>query len=467
MAGLFDNIFGAPGGMYADMLSPEQQAAIRRQSMMQMAAKLLEGSGPSPVRRTLGQNLGSALGAGAEAVQSGQANAVQQMLLKQKLDEAKAEREQNERIRQMIGAGDVPIDTINAPVDTAGRVGPTMQRAAMPTTAVNPLLAGLTDTQRAVLRMSPAQKVPELLAGFQKDQSAMSEVTGQPFEVTDATGRPIMVQQTKAGKITTLEGFGPKREIVLQSLGGRTVAIDKKSLKGGESFEQTMTPGELASNQVARGNLGVAQSNLALARQRFAREGFDVVDTEQGKMYVPKVPGQAAIPVLGPDGKPVKSAAGANKPTDGQSNAAGFAQRMELATSIIDSLPAGSQAGVGTRTAEMVPLFGGVLSRSIQSPETQKYEQAAQDWVRAKLRKESGAVIGEQEARDEYATYFPMVGDTPEKIAQKAEARRVATLAMKKAAGPAYEPYVPPVTPAAAPSPARLGTGTFNVTVDY
>jgi hypothetical protein len=46
MAGLFDNLFGAPGGMYADMLSPEQQAQIRRQSMMQMAAKLLEGSGP-------------------------------------------------------------------------------------------------------------------------------------------------------------------------------------------------------------------------------------------------------------------------------------------------------------------------------------------------------------------------------------------------------------------------------------
>jgi hypothetical protein len=107
------------------------------------------------------------------------------------------------------------------------------------------------------------------------------------------------------------------------------------------------------------------------------------------------------------------------------------------------------------------------LSRVIQSPETQKYEQAAQDWVRAKLRKESGAVIGEQEARNEYATYFPMVGDTPEKIAQKAEARRVATLAMKKAAGPAYEPYVPPAPRPAAPPPARLGTGTFNVTVDY
>jgi hypothetical protein len=115
----------------------------------------------------------------------------------------------------------------------------------------------------------------------------------------------------------------------------------------------------------------------------------------------------------------------------------------------------------------MIPFLGGVVSRGIQSPETQKYEQAAQDWIRAKLRKESGAVIGEQEARDEYATYFPMVNDTPEKIAQKAEARRVATLAMKKSAGPAYEPYVPLAPPPAVPSQPRLGTGTFNITVDY
>ena len=307
MAGLFDNIFGSAGGMYADMLSPEQQAAIRKQSMMQMAAKLLEGSGPSPVRRTLGQTLGSALGAGAEAVQSGQTNAVQQMLLKQKLDEAKAERLQNEQIRKMIGAGDVPIDTINAPVETAGRVGPTMQRAAMPTTAANPLMANLTETQRAVLRMSPAQKVPELLAGFQKDQSAMSEVTGQPFEVVDATGRPILVQQTKGGKITTLEGFGPKREIVLENMGGRTVAIDKKSLKGGESFERTMTPGEIASNRVAMGNLGVAQANLNLARDRFKSEGYTVQDSAEGKVYVPKDPTMPTIPVLGPSGSQLKA----------------------------------------------------------------------------------------------------------------------------------------------------------------
>jgi hypothetical protein len=100
-----------------------------------------------------------------------------------------------------------------------------------------------------------------------------------------------------------------------------------------------------------------------------------------------------------------------------------------------------------------VPFVGGALARSVQSPETQMYDQAAMDWIRAKLRKESGAVIGEQEARDEYATYFPMVGDTPQKIQQKAETRRVATLAMQKTAGKAYTPYVPPA-PAPAPAPA-------------
>ena len=305
MAGLFDNVFGSAGGLYSDMLSPEQQAAVRRQSMLTMAAKLLEGSGPSPVRRTIGQTLGGVLNAGLEAQQFGQTNAVQQMLMRQKLDEAKAERLQNEQIRKMIGAGDVPIDTINAPVETAGRVGPTMQRAAMPTTAVNPLLAGLNDQQRAILQVTPTSKVPDVLAGFQKDASAMSEVTGQPFEVTDATGRPILVQQTKGGKLTTLEGFGPKREIVLENMGGRTVAIDKKSLKGGETFQRDMTPGEVASNRVALGNLGVAQGNLSLARQNFARGNYQLKEGTDGQMfYVPTTPGAAAVPVMGQGGQP-------------------------------------------------------------------------------------------------------------------------------------------------------------------
>jgi hypothetical protein len=191
---------------------------------------------------------------------------------------------------------------------------------------------------------------------------------------------------------------------------------------------------------------------LALRGQEFARGAFDRVETADGLMYVPKVPGGQVIPLTGPTGQPLKGAGSA--PTEGQANAAGFAQRMELAQGIIAGLPTGSQPGAGSAALSMIPLVGGVASRASQSPDTQKYSQAAKDWIRAKLRKESGAVIGAQEERDEYETYFPVVGDTPEKIAQKAEARRVATLGMQKSAGRAYEPYVPPA-PAPAPAAAR------------
>jgi len=253
------------------------------------------------------------------------------------------------------------------------------------------------------------------------------------------------VQQMKSGALQTLQGFGPKREVVLQSLGGRTVAINKSALKGGESFETTMTPAEVASNIIAQGNLNVNRGRLGLSQAEFNRGAFDRVETPDGFVNIPKA-GGPAVPIMGPGGTQLKGTSG-GKLTEGETNAAGFAQRMELAQSIFARLPAGSQPGAGTRIAEAVPFVGGALARSGQSADTQMYDQAAQDWIRAKLRKESGAAIGVDEARQEYATYFPMVGDTDEKIRQKAEARRVVTESMQKAAGKAYTPYVAPVQP--------------------
>jgi hypothetical protein len=69
-----------------------------------------------------------------------------------------------------------------------------------------------------------------------------AEVTGSPFEVSGIDGKPLLVQQMKDGSIKTVEGYGPKRDIVLQDLGGRTVAIDKSKLTGSESFGKTLAP---------------------------------------------------------------------------------------------------------------------------------------------------------------------------------------------------------------------------------
>jgi hypothetical protein len=483
----FMNMFaprGAPSGLDA-LLSADQRRLLGRNANLSAAAALLAASGPSRQRVGLGQALGSALQAGQQGYQQARAGSLQEMLLSEKMKEA----EQARALQQRVAGALTTVPSVLSPMQQAlaepgGQVGPTVARAdmanVMPEMTPNQIKAmqyqNAADVLAAAGRVADAEKY-QLMA---EKLNPREEVTGQPFEVTGANGQPLLVQQMKSGKLQTLQGFGPKREVVLQNLGGQTVAVDKSALRGGETFQQTMTPGETASNIIAQGNLavsqgqlgvsqgnlavsqgqlGVARGGLALRGQEFARGAFDRVDTPEGMMYVPKTPGGAAMPVTGPGGQPLRGSGGT--PTEGQSNAAGYAQRMELAESIINRLPAGSQPGAGTRIAEAVPFIGGALARGVQPAATQQYDQAAQDWIRAKLRKESGAAIGVDEMKQEFATYFPQVNDTPEKITQKAEARRVATLGMQKSAGRAYEPYVPPA-PAPAPAAARPARLVFD-----
>ena len=124
--------------------------------------------------------------------------------------------------------------------------------------------------------------------------------------------------------------------------------------------------------------------------------------------------------------------------TEGQRLAAGFADRMVSAEAIIKQLPPQALPTEFTSLAGGVPVFGGYLQRKAMTPEQQKYKQAADNWIRANLRKESGAVIGADEMKAEYETYFPQPGDSPEVIQQKTEARKTTTNAMIKNAGPVF-----------------------------
>lgn len=125
------------------------------------------------------------------------------------------------------------------------------------------------------------------------------------------------------------------------------------------------------------------------------------------------------------------------KPLTGeQAKASGFYDRMIGAQGEIDDLmskmPDFDPADTVETVSENVPLVGNMLI----SPERQRYRQAAKDWIRAKLRRESGAVIGEEEAAEEYRTYFPMPGDSQAVKDQKGRARKTAEKAMREATGP-------------------------------
>lgn len=136
--------------------------------------------------------------------------------------------------------------------------------------------------------------------------------------------------------------------------------------------------------------------------------------------------------------------------TEGQLAGAGMLQRMTGAEEILRSVE--RETGTVAIPIEKTFLMGTKLEGMALTPTEQRIAQAQRDWVRAKLRKESGAVIGADEMAAEILTYFPQVGEGPEIVAQKAEARRRAEEQLKIGAGtaagqagPLSFPYSPPI----------------------
>jgi hypothetical protein len=434
--GLLGDMFGGASAL-DEYMTPEQKAQLQNQGVLSAAMQLLAASGPSRTPVGLGQALGEAYGAGQKGYTAAQQNLLTSMAAKQKMDEAKAAKDMQ-----------ATVSTFMAQPAPEG-VDPKEFKAQ----------------QYMKLADVYAARNPEQASKFfdmaQKLMPVRAKVSGQPFEVTGPEGKPILVQQNEYGDITTMEGFGPKRKVVLQNIDGVMTAIDESALKGGEKFGTGVSPVQKAQMELDQAKLKIEQEQLGMARQRlglsqqeFQRGSYDRVQNEDGVFYVPKVPGLPVIPILGPGGVPLKGAAG-GKPTEAEQNAAGFAQRMERVDSIINALPPEAAPGMGSAVSGAIPFVGGVVQRNIQSADTQRYQQAANDWIRAKLRKESGAAIGKDEMESEFKTYFPQVGDSPAVIAQKADARRIATDAMKISAGKSYRPFEPtaPAAPAAGGAP--------------
>jgi len=122
----------------------------------------------------------------------------------------------------------------------------------------------------------------------------------------------------------------------------------------------------------------------------------------------------------------------AGRLTDAERVSQGYLHRMRQAEDTITQLgpmseaPTGMEIGLG-----FLPGVGPEAANFARSPDRQKVYQAQEDWVRAKLRKESGAVIGDEEMKREIRTYFPLLTDGPEVIEQKRVARAAAERQME------------------------------------
>jgi hypothetical protein len=141
----------------------------------------------------------------------------------------------------------------------------------------------------------------------------------------------------------------------------------------------------------------------------------------------------------------------ATPPTEGERTAANYHGRMQEAEKLIgDYKPATGDYIAALNMMEGGPIRSGAAN-VMMSQEGQQFYQAAADWVRAKLRKESGAVISPSEMAQEIKTYFPMPGDTDAVIQQKKKAREQATKGMREMGGRAVVDPSAPADPNADP----------------
>ena len=151
--------------------------------------------------------------AGQQGYQQARAGSFQDLLLGEKLKESQADRARQAAYTNLFSSatpgGLTPAQaSLAAPVETAGRVGPTPDRAALMSAAPAPQQGGpfsfLNQTQRALLSgMKPEQGLPEILK-----MSQAAEEYSAPTPVV-MNGKTVMVQYNKQGQPRIAQGAMP------------------------------------------------------------------------------------------------------------------------------------------------------------------------------------------------------------------------------------------------------------------
>jgi hypothetical protein len=103
---------------------------------------------------------------------------------------------------------------------------------------------------------------------------------------------------------------------------------------------------------------------------------------------------------------------------------------------------------VTVEDAKKIRILGALgLGTLTLDPEAQRFYAAANNWIAAQLRQESGAAIAAQEYADAIEQYFPQAGDSRQVIEDKRALRETATRGMINSAGDAFATLFPDAVP--------------------
>ncbi len=238
------------------------------------------------------------------------------------------------------------------------------------------------------------------------------------------------------------------QEYLNDTLDDNDLEAMQQMVRGGQKISDfTTTKQQDREFGLRERELAAARAERIAAREEAAQARKDALDAARNKPMSPEAELEADFKA-GRISEDVYKRSIAKKmaPTEKtykqfQLQAASFADRMAKAEGLLLPFEENGTDLINNSAsaASKVPFAGNYLENKFLTSEQQIYRNAASEWIRAKLRKESGAAIGNEEMDKEYRTYFPVPGDGAKVIKQKAELRKNNTASMIKQASGAYE----------------------------
>lgn len=129
--------------------------------------------------------------------------------------------------------------------------------------------------------------------------------------------------------------------------------------------------------------------------------------------------------------------------SEAQGNAFAYSERMRANNRVIDQMEVQGLVPENDILNELLVAWGSEDKTDfwnvIVDPEYQQFKSAADNFIRATLRKESGAAISESEYRGAFRDYIPRIGDSPGLVKQKRRLRIGVANVMRRQSGMAWD----------------------------
>lgn len=217
-------------------------------------------------------------------------------------------------------------------------------------------------------------------------------------------------------------------ELLKLKQGDRIAGMRNETSKEGNASRNKLAEASLAqTGEIARMASGDRRAALDLnAATTYSEQGLKGAQLEEVKRHNKAIEAQKKV-----DAENKKKAAKINAKglTEGAKKTRRFVEMMERANAEFSKLEKGSYDGTNAR--DRISSTLGTPGQMFMSDQGKLSKQFETEFIRAKLRDESGALIGKPEFVDDANMLFPRMGDTPQVLAQKRAARANAIRAMK------------------------------------